>query len=193
MDSRAAIIKELRSHLAQVAPMRHPEPPLPSGIYALDAQIGGWPRPGVANIHGRVGSGRLGLVLPALQAHTQSSQTVAIIDPLKWLYPPGLPGVDLQHIMLVRCGSVQSGWAATQLAGCGAVSLVLLLDPPPLSRDAARLVRATEAGQSTTIVLSESPDTSLTASVRLHCAGGGRVRIERGAPSKVTLSLGLGF
>ena len=193
MSSRTAIIADLRAHLAKVAPMREPPPPSPTGIDALDAQIGGWPQPGIAHIHGAIGSGRMGLILPAIQAHTQAGRTIAIVDPMGWLYPPGLPDVDLQHLMLIRCGSIQSGWATTQLAGSGALPMTVLLDPPPLSQDASRLLRATESGQSTVAVLTETPDPRLSAQVRLHCLGGGEVQIERGLRGQSGRSLRLGL
>ena len=193
MSSRAAIIEDLRAHLAKVAPMRETPPPTPTGIAALDAHIGGWPQPGIAHIHGAIGSGRMALVLPAMQAHTQAGRTVAVVDPMGWLYPPGLPNVDLQHLMLVRCGSIQAGWATTQLAGSGALPMIVLLDPPPLSQDAARLLRATESGQSTVAVLTESLDPRLSAQVRLRCMGGGEVHIERGACGSAGRSLRLGL
>lgn len=193
MSSRAAIIADLRAHLAKVAPMRAPPPPSPTGIDGLDAHIGGWPQPGIAHIHGAVGSGRMGLVLPAIQAHTQAGRTVAIVDPMSWLYPPGLPDVDLQYLMLVRCGSIQAGWATTQLAGSGALPMIVLLDPPPLSQDASRLLRATESGQSTVAVLTETPDPRLSAQVRLRCLGGGEVRVERSTAGQVGHSIRLGL
>jgi hypothetical protein len=181
MPSRAAIIADLRAQIARIAPMRTEAAPAPTGVPALDAHITGWPTPGVALIHGAVGSGRFGLILPTLQRHTTAGRCVAIIDPMGWLYPPGLPGLNLQQLMLVRCGSPQSGWAAVQLASSGATPMIILLDPPPLRRDGLRLMRATEAGQSTVIVLTERPDPQLTAPIRLHCMGNRQVRIERGA------------
>lgn len=193
MPSRATIIADLRAHLAKVAPVREPSPPISTGIDALDAQIGGWPQPGIAHIHGAIGSGRMGLILPAIRAHTQAGRTVAIVDPVGWLYPPGLPNVDLRHVMLVRCGNVQAGWAATQLAGSGALPMTVLLDPPPLSQDASRLLRSTESGQSTVIVLTETPDPRLSAQVRLRCMGDGEMRIERGTLGNTGTSFRLGL
>ena len=181
MASRAAIVADLRAKLAAIAPMRTRSVAQPTGLAALDAHIGGWPTPGVALIHGAVGTGRFGLILPALQRHTEAGRTIAIVDPLGWLYPPGLPGVDLRQLMLVRCGGPQSGWAAIQLAASGALGLVVLLDPPPLRRDGLRLLRATETGQSTVIVLSERPDPQLAAQVRLRCMGHRQVQVERGS------------
>lgn len=153
----------------------------PTGVEALDKYIGGWPNPGVASIHGAVGSGRMGLILPALKRHTQAGRTIAIVDPLGWLYPPGLPGLDLQHLMMIRCGGPKSGWATIQLAASGALGMVVLLDPPPLRRDGLRLLRATESGHSTVVVLTERPDPHLTAPIRLHSMGNQRFKVERGA------------
>ena len=189
MSVTLSTIAELRAHLARIAPVRAPAPPSPTGLPQLDKHLGGWPHPGVASIHGSAGTGRIGLVLPAMQNHTQAERTVAIVDPLGWLHPPGLPGINLQHLMLVRCGGPRAGWAATQLASCGAIPMVVVLDPPPLSRDGLRLLRATEAGGSTAVVLSERPDPQLSATVRLKMLGHHRVQIERGAPGTPTVEL----
>ncbi|MEC8193024.1 MAG: hypothetical protein VX944_15445 [Myxococcota bacterium] len=182
MESSLSILDELRAHLAAVAPMRTRTASTPTGWAPLDAVIGGWPTPGVVSIHGAVGTGRMGVVLPAVRAHTQRQQTVAIVDPLGWIHPPGLPGVDLRHLMLVRCGATKSGWAAHQLAASGAVPLVIVVDPPPLARDGIRLIRATETGLSTTIVITEGIDPSLTAPVRIQTLGERKIVVERGAP-----------
>jgi hypothetical protein len=189
MASRATTLAELRAHLAAVAPMRTGTPPTSTGWGELDAAIGGWPRPGVAAIYGAVGTGRMGVILPSLQHHTQAGRTVALVDPLGWCHPPGLPGVDLRHLMLIRCGGPQAGWAAIQLAASGAVPLVVLLDPPPLAGDARRLLCATESGDSTAIVLTERPDARLTTPVRIHTLGGGQIRIERGALGQPAFTL----
>ncbi len=180
MVTRSDTLAALRRHIAQVAPHRGGAERVTTGISTLDAHIGGWPCPGVAAIHGAVGTGRLGWVLPALRAHTHADRTVAIVDPMGWLYPPGLPDIDLRRMMLVRCGATQAGWTAIQLAACGAIPLVILLDPPPLRRDGLRLARATETGASTAIVLTERPDPDLVAPMRLAALGYGRARIERG-------------
>ncbi len=169
--------------------MRPRPPSVPTGWSNLDDAIGGWPQPGVASIHGAVGTGRMGLVLPSIRTLTRSGCTVALVDPLGWCHPPGLPGVDLKHLMLVRCGSAQAGWAAIQVAGSGAVPLVILLDPPPLTRDATRLLRATETGASTAIVLSDQPDPHLTVPVRIQTMGDRHIRIERGAPGSPCMLL----
>ena len=189
MPTTLSTIEELRAHLAQIAPVREQHPPTATGHPTLDMHLGGWPHPGVASIHGAVGTGRIGLILPALQSHTVAKRTVAIVDPLGWLHPPGLPGVNLKHLMLIRCGGPKAGWAATQLAGCGAIPMVVLLDPPPLAREGLRLLRATESGHSTAIVLSEQLDPQLSASTRLRMLGHHRIRIERGAPGSPVVDI----
>jgi len=183
MSSHAATIAALRAHLNHVAPHRGPPDLIPTGLPSLDTRIGGWPSPGVSAIHGPVGSGRLGLVLPELQRHTQAQRTVAVVDAMGWLYPPGLPGVDLRHLMLIRPGSARAAWAATQLAGSGAVPMVVLLDPPRLGREGLRLIRAAGSGHSTTLVLSEAQDPELHSALRIEVLGQGRVRVQgQGAP-----------
>jgi RecA/RadA recombinase len=178
--SRAETIAALRQHIAQVAPHRGGGRCATTGIPSLDVAIGGWPRPGVASIHGAVGSGRMGLVLPAIVAHTQRARTVAVVDAIGWLYPPGLPGVDLRYLMIVRPGSARAAWAAVQLAGSGAVPLTVLLDPPRIGRNGLRLSRAAERGDSTVIVIGEARDADMVAGVRMAVQGGGQVQIERG-------------
>lgn len=189
MATTLSTIEELRAHLAQIAPVRVQPSPIATGHPPLDTHLGGWPHPGLASIYGAVGTGRIGLVLPALQKHTQAKRTVAIVDPLGWLHPPGLPGVNFQHLMLIRCGSPKAGWAASQLARCGAIPLVVLLDPPRLARDGLRLLRATESGHSTAIVLSEQSDPHLSASVRLRMLGHHRIQIERGVPGSPIIEI----
>lgn len=185
MSSRAATIAALRAHLAEVAPHRGAPSQAPTGLPVLDAALGGWPAPGVGALHGPVGSGRLRLVLPALKAHTQAQRTVALVDAMGWLHPPGLPQVDLQHLMLVRPGSARAAWAATQLAGSGATPLIVLLDPPRLGREGLRLVRAAEAGHSTVLVLSEDRDMDLPAQLRIEVLGQGQVRVLRSGKAQV--------
>ncbi len=189
MASSASILDELRSHIASIAPMRTRTTAIPTGWDALDRHIGGWPQPGVVAVHGAVGTGRLGVVLPMIRMHTQKNQTVAIVDPVGWIHPPGLPGVNFNHLMLIRCGSGRAGWAAHQVASSGAVPVVILLDPPTLSRDGIRLARATEAGSSTAIVITERPDPHLSAPVRIQTIGKRQIVIERGAPGTPCLGL----
>ena len=189
MSNRSSTIAQLRAHLSQVAPMRTSTPPISTEIPQLDAELGGWPCPGVVSIHGAIGTGRIGIVLPTLQSHTQRGCTIAIVDPLGWLHPPGLPGLNLRKLMIVRCGNERAHWAAAQLVASGAIPIVVLLDPPHLRTNAHQLIHATESGKSTLFVLTERPEIRLTASVRIKTLGQGKLKIERGAPHQPVITL----
>jgi hypothetical protein len=183
MSDRAAAVALLRSHLARVAPVRAaPLVRLPVGNELLDGVIDGWPRPGLSEICGPAGSGRIELLLPAMQALTLSEQRVAIVDPVGWLNPPGLRGVLLDQLVMVRPGATRAPWAAEQLLRCGVFPLVILLDPGPLARAGRRLQHAAEQGDAGLCVLSESLDPSLPAALRLELLAGGRLRVRKGAP-----------
>ena len=169
--------------------MRPSTPPISTEIPHLDAEIGGWPCPGVVSVHGAVGTGRIGTVLPTMQAQTQRDQTIAIVDSLGWLHPPGLPEINLRKLMIVRCGNERASWAAAQLAASGAIPIVLLLDPPPIRGDARRLIHAAEAGKSTLFILTERPQTHLSAPIRIKTLGNRKIEIERGAPHQPVITL----
>lgn len=177
---RAAILAELRAKLASTAPPLTEAEVLPSGIPALDAAAGGWPVPGVSAVVGKPGSGRLGWVLPALQRLTSDDKSVAVVDVLGWLNPPGLPGVALHRLMIVRPGAAQAAWAAEQLARSGAVSLTVLLDPPPMGKAGRRLALAVEAGRSALVVLSDRLDPGLPTALRLEVSASGAANLTRG-------------
>ncbi len=145
--------------------------PLLTAHPALDALIGGWPHPGLAEVHGRLGSGRLQVLLPSLVDLSTRRRTVAIVDPLAQVNPPGLGGMAPAWLLLVRCCPEQSGWAAEQLARSRALPLVVLVDPPRQSRIGARLARAADQGACTVIVVSERSDARLPATLRLHVRG----------------------
>ncbi len=148
-------------------------------IPALDAWIGGWPRPGIVEIAGVPGAGRLGLVLPRVAHLTRRGRPVVVIDAMEQLFAPGWAcpseaseeGVDLAALWVVRPGLDRAGWAAEQVARSGAVELVVLLDAPPLGRHAMRLGRACELGSSTLVVVAERAEAELPAAVRLEVLG----------------------
>lgn len=188
-EDRAIILAELRRKLAPHAPPATPPEGLLSGVPALDAATGGWPHPGVAVIAGAPGTGRMGFVLPVLRSLTADGHNVAIVDAAGWCNPPGLPGVDLERVILVRPGASQALWAAEQLLRCGSVPLVLLLDPPPPGRPGIRLQRAAELSGGTGLVLLSRPDPGLPARLRLEMCGAGTARLTRGGnDSLVTLA-----
>lgn len=186
---RAAILAELRAKLAHTAPPVVEGEALPSGIRSLDAATGGWPVPGVSVVLGAPGSGRLGWVLPTMRALTAGDRPVAVVDVLGWLNPPGLPGVELHRLMIVRSGAATAAWAAEQLVRSGAVPLTVLLDPPPLGRAGRRLALAAEAGRSALVVVSDRRDQGLPTAMRLEISGPGQATLARGPGAGRALAL----
>lgn len=192
---RAETLAQLRALIQAQAPfaLRSPEQtqraqaPLPTGHPLLDSVVRGWPQPGLAEVTGRVGTGRLQLVRPVVEALTRQRRPVVVLDPLAQVNPPGWSGVDPSQLLFIRCSPEQSGWAGEQLARSGAVPLIVLVDAPRQSRIGARLSRAAEQGRSTVIVVSERTDVRLPAALRLQVLGQGllgmTVRVEhlRGA------------
>jgi hypothetical protein len=143
----------------------------PTQLPALDAWVGGWPRPGVVELIGAPGSGRLGCVLPGLAAHTRSGSSVLLVDPGRQVYPPGWAGVSLERVVLARPSPERAAWVAEQAARSGAVAAVLLLDAPPLGRAGLRVARAAEVGLCTVFVVSGAADADLPAALRLRVEG----------------------
>ena len=143
----------------------------------LDDEIGGWPSPGLSEVVGRAGTGRLSLVLPTLRRLTRSDRPVAVVDPLGLLHPPGLEGVRLDRLLVVQPACEQAGWTSEQLAGSGSFDLVVHLAALRLGRSGARLSRAAERGASCVIVLSEKPEQGLPASLRLRVEGRDRAHV----------------
>ncbi len=182
---RAERLAALRAQLARVAPPPAARAVLASGLPALDQACGGWARPGLNEVVGLPGSGRLGLVLPTMRALADQGYTIAVVDPLAWLHPPGLAGLPLHRLLLVRPGT-RALWAAEQLARCGALPLVVLLDPGPLGRGARRLQQAAEAGNCALLMLNERPEAQLRPALRLQAVGHRLFELQRGGPPQPT-------
>ena len=177
---RDVVLGELRAHIARIAPPRTIPGRLPTGIEVLDELLGGWPCPGISLIEGRPGLGRLGLVLPVLRNLTHEGRWVPIVDGAGWLHPPGLDGVDLSRLILIRPGS-RVGWTTTQLVRSGGFPLVVVLDPPRLKQDGRRLQYAAEQGNSAILLISECREASIPLSVRVTMLPGGRFCVRKGA------------
>lgn len=180
LAERPAVLAELRSRIA--APRGMPNR-LQAEIPALEAWLGGWPRPGISEIVGAPGSGRLSLLLPSLVALTRQGRSVVVIDAMEQVYPPGWAhpfgvapgvearGVDLAQLWLVRPGLDRAAWAAEQVARSGSVEAVVLLDAPRLGRAGVRLARAAESGGTALFVIAEVAEAELPAALRLSVVG----------------------
>jgi recombination protein RecA len=90
------------SHLA----LRPAPEMLSSGIAAINALTGGWPRGCLTEIYGPASSGRTTLLLAALAAATRRSEFCVLVDASDALDPRSAAdaGVDLDRLLWVRCG-----------------------------------------------------------------------------------------
>ncbi len=169
VGDRAATLARLRGMIQATGASCSAEPTVTrsTGIAALDSLIRGWPCPGLVELTGPVGAGRLGLILPAMAAETAAGRVVGVVDVLARLYPPGLRGLSWSHLLLVRPGGDRALWAAEQMAASGAVAMTVLLDPLPVGRAGYRLLRAAERGRSLLVLVGEQPDFSSPSSIRL--------------------------
>ncbi|MCP4807938.1 MAG: DNA lesion error-prone repair protein ImuA [Proteobacteria bacterium] len=169
---KAEKLQELRALIARHEPAaRVSATTIESDLPGLDAEIGGWPSPGLTEIVGRMGSGRLSLILPTLRRLTRADRAVGIVDPLGLIHPPGLSGVRLDRLLIVQPACKQAGWTSEQLAGSGSFELVLHFAALRLGRSGARLARAAERGGCSVVVLAEKPEQGLPAALRLRVEG----------------------
>src|ERR1700678_4052859 len=90
------------SHLA----VRPAPEMLSSGIAAINALTGGWPRGCLTEICGPASSGRTTLLLAALAAATRRGEFCVLVDASDALHPRSAAdaGVDLDRLLWVRCG-----------------------------------------------------------------------------------------
>lgn len=171
-EDRSQTLDALRALIRKVEGQpRVPKGQLPTRLEDLDEALGGWPSPGLTELSGRAGSGRMALLLPAIRAATRAGGIVALVDPLGLLHPPGLLGVELQRLLVVQPSPEQAGWAAEQLAGAGALDIVVLVAALRLGRSGPRLMRAAEQGKCAVFVVTEKREQALPASLRVQVEG----------------------
>jgi hypothetical protein len=146
---------------------------LPAVLPALEAWFGGWSRPGLTEIVGRPGSGRLALILPAVRAILARGRPVVVVDPWRQVYPPGWgeAGAVPSSLVLVRPPPDLAGWTAEQVARSGAVEALVVLDAGPLGRAGLRTARACEAGEMAVFVVGTGEEAELPATLRLTAMG----------------------
>jgi hypothetical protein len=144
---------------------------LDCGLPALERWLGPWARPGLIEIAGAPGSGRLALVLPALAALRRSGEAACVVDASGELHPGCVSGCADARVVWVRPGGMRAAWSAEQVARSGAVGAVLLVGMPRLGRAGLRLARAAEAGRCTVFSVVEGGDPALPATCRLLVEG----------------------
>src|SRR5262245_21235203 len=113
----------LAAHAAHLVPAEQLEARerrgrLPSGVAALDALIGGWPRGALSELSGGRSSGRTALLLASLAHALRGGETVGLIDVEGALYPRSAErvGVALGRLLWVRM-SAPGGKPATAIGG----------------------------------------------------------------------------
>jgi len=105
---RARVESVLGEHLSSTLLLREKAAPLTvsTGVAALDALTGGWPRGGLSEISGAASSGRTGVMLAALSGATRREEACALVDASDNFDPASAAaaGVDLERLLWVRCG-----------------------------------------------------------------------------------------
>ena len=107
-ELRRLVEAELADRIPGALSPREPVPPemASSGIVALDALTGGWPRGTLSELFGPASSGRTSVLLAALAATTARGEACALIDAGDAFDPESAvaAGVDLKKLLWVRCG-----------------------------------------------------------------------------------------
>lgn len=183
-DGAVVSIASLRARIASIEGARVQREREPSGVYDLDAVIGGLPRPGLVALHGAPGSGRASLVAAVLAAQTARGRPVAWIDGARRIYPPALAevGVALPWLLIVRPPAGHAVWAAEQVLGSGCFAVVAISGVDRVGPGGQRWGRAAERGRATALVIADGPGRDLPAVLRLQ--------VERGAFTVVRDSSG---
>jgi recombination protein RecA len=77
-----------------------------TGVAALDALTGGWPRGALSEISGAASSGRTGVMLAALAGATRREEACALVDASDNFDPASAAAasVNLERLLWVRCG-----------------------------------------------------------------------------------------
>lgn len=158
----------------------------PCGVDVLDDALGGLPLPGIVELSGPEGTGKLRTALSVVAKRTAAGQLVAWVDPERRLYPPAAAelGVVLARLLVVRPpedGSSPWAWVTEQVARSSCFSLVVI-DLPERTGSRRSLAhgwaRAVEHGNCTLLVVSRRPTRELPADVRL-VVGDGRLVVVR--------------
>ncbi len=172
------------AELVREARRREPEPPLPTGMEALDGLLGGGlPRGAVVELAGSRSSGRFAAVLSVLAVVTGMGEPAGLVDLGDHLDPRGAEaaGVDLERLLWLRPRRTAHAMECAELLLAAGLPLVALdLGLPPLKGRVGpgawmRLARAVREHRNALLVGSPFPVTGHAAAavVRLG-AGRGR-------------------
>jgi len=169
-------IREIEGHAA-VRPGEAPVRPAPG--------VEGWPSPGLVEVVGTPGSGRLRVVAEVARAAQRRGERVGWIEVAACLYPPALAalGVRLDALVVVRPPADRASWAVEELARSGCFGLVVAEAEVEGAIAARRWEIAARQGQTTLVVVGERPCALLPATLRLEVAAGEVRATARRGPS----------
>lgn len=111
-----------------------------AGIPEIDALIGGLPRGSLTEICGPPCSGRTSLLISALASRTAQAEVCALVDGRDAFDPrtAAAAGVKLDHLLWVRCHSIDQALRSTDLllqgGGFGMIAVDLTDIPPATVR-----------------------------------------------------------
>lgn len=174
MGMAALSLDALRERIREIEGHRVTQRREPSGVPAIDELIGGLPAPGIVEISGPAGSGRLRIVADLAARFAARGLPVAWVDPRRRLHPPGLVhlGVELSRTLLIRPPADRDAWAVEQIARSGCFPMVVVLDPLRRRRAGATWSHAVEQGGSVIVVVDVHPERDVPACVRLAITDG---------------------
>lgn len=162
---------------AVVATGRAPGAPWHTGVVALDRALGGGiPRGRVTELTGALAVGKTALVRQLAAAVLQAGGWVAWIDVGRTLAPATLAGLG-KRLVVIRLTHAQrhrAAWTADLLLRSGVFGLVVLDEPPALSRvHGVRLAQLARERDAACVVLSsqragESRGSRLAGTLRLR-------------------------
>jgi recombination protein RecA len=186
MSSRAAALRlHVESALgARVAtPFEYRDCPrvetVPAGIGSVDLLTGGFPRGSLTEIYGPPCSGRTSLLISALASRTSASEVCALVDARDAFDPCSAEaaGVNLKHLLWVRCKNVDQALRATDLliqgGGFGMIALDFGDTPAKMVRYVPlqvwfRFRRAVESTPTILVLLEQESNAKTCASLVLH-------------------------
>ena len=169
LDALRARIREIE-HSSEGRPdVRSAMARIPSGDPGVDRLIGGLPRPGIVEIAGAAGTGRIQLAASFCRAAQAEGSPIVWVDPGERIHPPGLAqhGLRLDQLLVVRPASDREVWAVEQVCRSGAFPVVVVVDPRTFPKSGIGWRNAVEAGGCTLVVLVAHTRREIAADVRL--------------------------
>jgi recombination protein RecA len=152
---------------------------VPAGIRSVDFLTSGFPRGSLTEIYGPPSSGRTSLLISALASRTAASEVCALVDARDAFDPISAEaaGVQLKHLLWVRCHNVDQALRSTDLliqgGGFGMIALDFSDTPAQMVRYVPlqvwfRFRRAVESTPTILVVLEQESNAKTCASLVLQ-------------------------